>query len=269
MLRNPSLQTAGVEVPYVQRRVFLSTLETFGKIKGPIPNVTDMHDFISGFRWCKSQRWMEINHNQPLNCSHGRQDAHMRPVVNKILCYGFLQAGNETVFTHFFARIATWEHDISIFASFWCQEETMEKANNAYHLGLDLSEYAKASISKDHFHGPHVPTARAVSQVHSNLSHLIHTNMMCEFTQVTPIQLKRNEEWSRGQRPPQRQWCARSRLFANALSTRVEQPYRYIGIYIENMNMTSMTMTMFWIIFGKLVCASQFEPNLNLHTSSH
>eukprot|EP00434_Breviolum_minutum_P025437 symbB.v1.2.022475.t1/scaffold1996.1/size93170/10 len=51
---------------------------------------------------------------QPLNCSHGRQDAHMRPVVNKILCYGFLQ-------------------------------ETMEKANNAYHLGLDLSEYAKAA----------------------------------------------------------------------------------------------------------------------------
>ena len=34
----------------------------------------------------------------------------------------------------------------------------MEKANNAYHLGLDLSEYAKASISKDHFHGTHVPT---------------------------------------------------------------------------------------------------------------
>ena len=50
MLRNPSLQTAGAEVPYVQRRVFLSTLETFGKIKGPIPNVTDRHDFISGFR---------------------------------------------------------------------------------------------------------------------------------------------------------------------------------------------------------------------------
>jgi len=42
------------------------------------------------------------------------KDAHMRPVVNKILCYGFLQ-------------------------------ETMEKANNAYHLGLDLSEYAKAA----------------------------------------------------------------------------------------------------------------------------
>lgn len=75
--------------------------------------------------------------------------------------------------------------------------------------------------------------ARAVSQVHSNLSHLIHTKMMCEFTQVAPIQLKRNEELSRGQRPPQRQWCARSRLFANALSTRVEQPYRYIGIYRE------------------------------------
>ena len=78
--------------------------------------------------------------------------------------------------------------------------------------------------------------ASAVSQVHLrsfktvNLSHLIHTKIMCEFTQVTPIQLKRNEQWSRGQRPPQRQWCARSRLFANALSTRVKQPYRYIGI---------------------------------------
>ncbi|CAL1133530.1 unnamed protein product [Cladocopium goreaui] len=42
------------------------------------------------------------------------KDAHMRPVVNKILCYGFLQ-------------------------------ETMEKANKAYHLGLDLSEFAKAA----------------------------------------------------------------------------------------------------------------------------
>eukprot|EP00913_Durusdinium_trenchii_P001961 g1814.t1 len=41
-------------------------------------------------------------------------DAHMRPMINKILCYGFLQ-------------------------------ETMEKANTAYHLGLDLSDFAKAA----------------------------------------------------------------------------------------------------------------------------
>lgn len=84
----------------------------------------------------------------------------------------------------------------------------MEKANNAYHLGLDLSEYAKARISNDHFHDTHVPTCQCSfsgSFKTVNLSHLIHTKIMCEFTQVTPIQLKRNEQWSRGQRPPQRQ----------------------------------------------------------------
>ena len=43
----------------------------------------------------------------------------------------------------------------------------MEKANNAYHLGLDLSEYAKARIRavmaqqpQRSFHDTHVPTCQ-------------------------------------------------------------------------------------------------------------
>ncbi|CAJ1408391.1 unnamed protein product [Effrenium voratum] len=42
------------------------------------------------------------------------KDAHLRPMINKILCYGFLQ-------------------------------ETMQHANEAYHLGLDLSDFARAA----------------------------------------------------------------------------------------------------------------------------
>ena len=69
----------------------------------------------------------------------------------------------------------------------------MEKANNAYHLGLDLSEYAKARIrAADGTAAPKIifttlmyQRASEVSQVHSNLSHLICTQMMSEVTQFS------------------------------------------------------------------------------------
>lgn len=237
----------------------------FWKNKGTnnLTNVTDMHDFISGFRWCKSQRWMAVNHNQPLNCSHSRQDAHMRPVVNKILCYGFLQAGYEIMFTHFFAR---WENDISIFLIPWGDDGKGQQClpfgpgpfriRQGQHQQRSFSRHSCANVPVQFLRFIRIYRIWSTQRWCVNL-HKSHRFSWNEMKSCHVVKGRRRDSDAREAGYLQMH-CQRE---SSSLIGTLE--------YIENMNMTSMTMTMFWIVFGGLVCASQFEPNLNLHASSH
>ena len=139
----------------------------------------------------------------------------------------------------------------------------MEKANNAYHLGLDLSEYAKASISKDHFHGTHVQFLRFIriyriwsTQRWCVNLHKSHRFSWNEMKSGHVVKGRRRDSDAREAGYLQMH-CQRES--SSLIGTLEYREYEYDLYEYDNV----------LNYFGKLVCASQFEPNLNLHASSH
>lgn len=254
ILRNPSLQTAGVEVLYVQRRVFLSILETFGKIKGPITNVTDMHDFISGFRWCKS-----TSHSTAVMAARMRTCGRWSI---KFCAMGFFRQAMRLC-------SLTSPHVLRLGKMIlmpWGDDGKGQQClpfgpgpfriRQGQHQQRSFSRHSCANVLVQFLRFIRIYRIWSTQRWCVNL-HKSHRFSWNEMKSCHVVKGRRRDSDAREAGYLQMH-CQRE---SSSLIGTLE--------YIENMNMTSMTMTMFWIIFGKLVCASQFEPNLNLHASSH